>query len=118
MFSHTHEGLGDISVDFGTGLVEFDVFGLHEFFILVLDELVVVVAFVGENEDRSLGSAVGSDFFEPDGRNILKGFGIIDIIDDDDSIGLIVVALGDAFEAFLSGSVPDFHFDELSLDRN
>lgn len=118
MFSHTHEGFGNIFVEFSTCFVAFYILTLHEFFILFFDEFLVIITFVGENEEGGLSSTVHSNLFEPYIVNILKGFGIINIVDNDNSIGLIVVAFSDTFEPLLSSCIPNFHLDEISIDGN
>lgn len=59
---------------------------------------------------------VGSGLLQPELRDILEGFRVGDIIDEDDGMGSAVVGLGDASESLLACGVPDLQFGIVLVD--
>ena len=52
------------------------------------------------------------DFLEPSG-DVVEGFLLGDVVDQDDAVGALVVGGGDGLEAFLAGGVPDVQLELL-----
>lgn len=57
------------------------------------------------------------DLFEPVLKTV-KGFPIINSIDEDHSSSTFVIGFGDGLEPLLAGGVPDLHFDFNAIDSD
>lgn len=54
-------------------------------------------------------------FSQPEGRYIGVGFFFRNIVNDDDSMGSLVICSGDGPKSFLTSGIPDLQFDDVSI---
>ena len=71
------------------------------------------IRLVADKELDDVFVAVLIDFGKPV-FDILERLSVSDVINEDDSVGALVVGSGDGFESLLSGGVPDLKFDGVS----
>lgn len=81
----------------------------NTFFSLDLT-VVLQVALVADEELDDVLVTELVDFSQPV-FNVLEGLAVGDVVNQDDSVGTLVVGGGNGFESLLSSGVPDLEFD-------
>ena len=106
-----------VVLTFGADSEPLDPVLLEEGAVFLRDDCVLaLVAFVDEAVDAVLRRVLPG-LLHPVGYHVFKGFGIGDVVDQDDCVGSLVVGFGDASEAFLACGVPDLQFDVVLADE-
>ena len=75
------------------------------------------IAFSGHEELGDTLRGIGFDLCHPT-PNIIEGVFLVYGIGHDDARGSLVIGLGDVFEAFLPGGIPDLHSDFGIIDHH
>jgi hypothetical protein len=114
---HGEEGLLDVGRGLGGGFEELDAEGVGELLALLGrdDSLGREVGLVADEELVDILAGVAVDLVEPL-LDVVKGFVVGDVVDDDDAVGAAVVRGGDGAEALLSGGVPNLELDCLAVE--
>mmetsp|Transcript_8630 Transcript_8630/g.24220 ORF Transcript_8630/g.24220 Transcript_8630/m.24220 type:complete len:319 (-) Transcript_8630:1038-1994(-) len=114
---HGKEGLLDVGRGLGGGFEELDAEGVGELLALLGrdDPLGRQVGLVADEELVDILAGVAVDLVEPL-LDVVEGFVVGDVVDDDDAVGAAVVRGGDGAEALLAGGVPNLELDGLAVE--
>jgi len=119
--SHGQESLLDVGGSLGGGFEEFNAEGVGKFFALLRrnNTLARQIGLITNEKLIDVLGRVSINLVQPL-FNIVEGFLVGNIIDDDNSVSAAVVRRCNGAESFLSGCVPDLELDRLSvqLDRS
>lgn len=114
---HGKEGLLDVGRGLGGGFEELNAEGVGELLALLGrdDALGGEVGLVADEELVDILAGVAVDLVEPL-LDVVEGFVVGDVVDDDDAVGPAVVRGGDGAEALLAGGVPNLELDGLAIE--
>jgi len=114
---HGQESLLDIVSSLGRCLEELDSEALGELLSLFRrnDALCCEIRLVTDQELVDVLCGVSVDFVEPL-LDVVEGFVVCHVVDNDDSVGTAIVRRCDCAEAFLASGIPDLKLDGLSIE--
>lgn len=115
---HLNDGFGDIVSLLGADFEPLDMIFLQEFDLLLRNaSLFGFIALVDETVDP-IFRRVLPGLFHPVTDHVFKGFGVADVVDEDDGICSFVVRLGNSSEPLLPRCIPNLKFDIVIIDMH
>jgi hypothetical protein len=101
---------------FGTYSPKLNAILLQEVHILKWYLLFGVIALIDEAEDVFIIIGILFGFFDPELFQVLEGFRVVNITDQNDGISPFIIGLGNTPESLLSCCIPYLKFDILLID--
>jgi hypothetical protein len=117
--SHGQKGLFDIGRCLGGGFQEFNPERVGKFLALLgsHDTLGGQIGLVADQELIDIFRSVSVNLVQPL-LDVVEGFGVSNVVHDNDTVGAAVVRRGNRSEALLSGRVPNLQLDGLLVQIN